>query len=926
MYIGVVMRKRVSEIFLSTKIRIPPLRRNLVNRPNLIQRLNDGLAQNNRLTLISAPAGYGKSTLLSEWAAQVNIPVAWLSLEKGENTPTRFWSYFFTALSTIPHLRQAGIGESILQALQSTQPPAMEMLLATLVNDLSILDEEAVLVLDDLHIITESQIHQDLIFLIEHLPLSTGSLHLVVASRMDPPWPMARWRARNELTELRASDLRFSYEEIFQFLYQTLQFKLSSQDVTALQARTEGWIAGLQMAAVTMQGRLKAQGSQGVSRFIESFTGSNRFILDYLMEEVVSQQPIEVRDFLQDTSILEQLTAPLCDALMGKQDSQMILDQMEQANLFLIPLDEERHWYRYHHLFAELLRKRLKQSQPEHITELNLRASQWYAENNFLSEAISHALDAGDIWRVNEYISGNALVMVDHVELLDVLSHFEQIPEVQICSKPWLCVAYAWVKAYVDPSGDMDRILLRAMESVGGVEGALERQYLTSHLDAVWAYEAWVKGRADLALNFIHTASENLAEDDWITRAHLLNIEGLALQYLDYLPEATQSFEAAIAAGKKCGRLQETFFAYTNLGFVNYLQGKLNRAFSLSQDVLSLAQAHFAYDRPGQVLSRMPILAYAYANMSLVQIEWNEVDEALANARRGVTLAEQWKQADALHFLLTCLSKALGAAGELDEAFTINQQAMRLAMNVSPWFKRLSIYNEVWLNLIKGDISAAANLFTEVESLISEELKHGGTYLVLKVSVYHAQRNYPGVLAALEGLMEGFEQAGKYWTLINAQPFQALALQALGREEEALKVIAHCLDLTDPEGYVRIFVERGAPMAKLLQAALSRGIKPGTINKLLLAFNIPVEAGQSGGSSFPPTRSKSLIAELIEPLSERELQVLRLLDSALTSEEIAGELFVSVHTVRTHIRNIYGKLDVHGRIEAVHKARDLGLI
>jgi LuxR family maltose regulon positive regulatory protein len=910
----------VSDILLATKIHLPPLHGNLVSRPHLIQRLNDGIAKNRRLTLISAPAGYGKSTLLSEWASQVGIPIAWLSLEKAENVPARFWSYFFTALSTIPHLHQAGMGEAISQALQSPKLPPMEALLANLVNDFAKLEGRAILVLDDLHAITESQIHQDMVFLIEHLPRSASGLHLVVASRMDPPWPLARWRVREDLNELRPVDLRFSYEEAVEFLNRVLPLALSSKDIVALQNRTEGWIAGLQMAAVTIQGRIKTQGPEGVSRYIETFTGSNRFILDYLIEEVISQQPEDINEFLYQTSILEQFTASLCDAVLERHDSQAILELVEQANLFLIPLDDERQWYRYHHLFAELLHKRLKETQPEHIIELHQRACNWYAENNFLSEAINHALDAGDIVRVNEFVSGNALAMVEHTELIDVLRHFEEITDHHFLSKPWLCIAYAWVKAYVDPSGGVDRILQQAEQGMIDVESALERQRLIGHLAAIRAYVAWVQGEADRALEFAHHALENLPEDDWETRSNVLHTEGSALEYLDNLPGAVQSYQAAIFAGQRTGRSHQTYFAYTSLAFAYLLQGRLRHAFSLCQQILGLAE------QSGQTSSSLPVLSHAYANMSEVQFEWNEIESAIYNARNSVALAEKWKQAETLNFALHCLPKPLGAAGDLETAFSVTQRGLQFAGNASNWFFRMSAYNEIWLNLLKGDITSADRRFQEVEPLVDESLKKGGHFLVTKVSLLEAKGNYPAVLAAVEEVVDGLEQKGKYWTLTNLLPFQAVALQALGREEEALSVIGHCLALTAPEGNVRIYLERGIPMLKLLRIASSRGLETKYIDKLLPAFNLTSPSDAPGASILLKTRSIFQIAALIEPLSEREIQVLRLLDSSLTSEEISRELYVSVTTTRTHIRNIYSKLGVHGRIEALQKSRELGLI
>jgi len=905
----------LSDFLLATKIHIPAVHGNLVSRQRLIQRLNDGLAQNQRLTLTSAPAGYGKSTLLSEWVSQLDLPVAWLSLEARENQPVRFWTYFLAALSTLPHLHQAGVGEGMRQALQFPEQPPVDVLLDNLVNDLAKLEQRAVLVLDDLHAITESQIHHDPVYLIDHLPQSDHSLRLVVASRSDPPWPLARWRVRKELSELRPVDLRFSYDETVQLLNQVLRLGLTPHDLAALQERTEGWIAGLQMAAVTMQARLTTQGAQGVSRFIENFTGTNRFIVDYLMEEVISQQPEERRDFLQATSILEQFTASLCDALLERQDSQAMLDQVDQANLFLIPLDDERQWYRYHHLFAELLRKSLKQAQPERITELHQRASEWYAENNFLAEAISHALDAGDVVRLNKFISGNALAMAEHAELQDVLRHFEQMPEEQICSKPWLCVAYAWVKAYVEPSREMDRILVKAMQSVNEVDDALERQQLTSHLDAVWAYVAWVKGKADLALEFVHTALENLPEDDWMTRSHSLNIKGLALQYLDHLPEAVQSFEAAVAAGQKTGRPYESFHAYTNWAFAEILRGRLHQAYSLSQYILNLA------DQSGFYSKGLPVLSYAYANMSIIQCEWNQVESAVALARQSVTLAERWSQADTLHFSLTCLSEALRAAGDLEAAFAANRRSMQLAVNVSPWFVKLSAYGEIMLNLANGEVAAAARRFAEVEATVEEEGRKG-SFLIPKAALLNAQGHFSDTLSTVDQVIGEIEQNGKMWVMMKLLPHQALALQALGRQEEALEVLSRCLAFAEEEGYVRAFVEQGAPMLKLLQAVSHRGVHTEYINRLLPALKI---AEISQMPVIPKTQPKDQIPTLLEPLSERELQVLRLLDSPLTSEEIGQELYISTNTVRTHIKNIYSKLGVNRRAEAVHLAKVIKL-
>jgi LuxR family transcriptional regulator, maltose regulon positive regulatory protein len=914
-----VRRNKVSDLLLATKIHIPPLHGNLVNRTHLIQRLNEG-AVKSQLTILSAPAGYGKSTLLGEWVSQLDIPAAWLSLERGENVPARFWKYFIAALIEIPHVRLTRSGESIFQALDSSQPAAMEVELIKLVNSLSGLQERVIMVLDDMHNITDPQIHQDLVFLIDHLKRSIGGMHLVIASRMDPPWPLALWRARGELSELHAADLRFDYDETASFFHQYLPVHLSSRDIATLQDRTEGWIAGLQMAAVSMQRRLVDQGPQGVSRFIESFSGSHRFILDYLMEEVILQQPAEVQDFLFATSIPEQFTAPLCNALVDRQDSQAILEQLERAHLFLIPLDDERQWYRYHHLFAELLRKWLKQRQPDRVAGLHERASMWYAENNMPSLAIRHALDAGNTALVNRYTSANVLAVVAHTELLDMLRHFEELPDQQIVENPWLGVPYALVKAFVNPTGDVERILILSEQGLANLENTASKQRHISILVGIRAYLAWLNGEADQALRFVHRAMDNLPENDRMTHAQLLNVEGLAYQLQLKLPEAIQSFEAALTAGQSMAGL---FSAMLNCNLVSaqFLQGRLRQTFSKCQSILMLA------NESDQGSKGLPFYNHLYATMSLVQLEWNNLESALHFARESVAMSEQWHQADSWQYTLSCLARALCAAGNLEEAFVINQRAMQQAVRVSPYYFRLSACDEIFLNLAKGDISKAAQRCAEIEPLMNDCEKRG-MFLLAKASLLYAQGLYDEILRVLEEPMRDLEQRGANGYLINLMPIQALALQALGKEDDALRTLRHCLALAVPEGYVRAFVERGAPMARLLKTALRQDIEPKYITELLSAIEAEGDFRAEGSfrdvSRTPASRFSD--AKLNEPLSERELEVLRYLNTNLSTIEIAREMILAPSTVRTHVRNIYHKLDVHGRIEAIQKAKDLNLI
>jgi LuxR family maltose regulon positive regulatory protein len=564
---------------------------------------------------------------------------------------------------------------------------------------------------------------------------------------------------------------------------------------------------------------------------------------------------------------------------------------------------------------CRIIEYRLKQIHPDRIKELHRRASRWYAENNVLSEAIIEALKANDILFVNELVSGNTLAIVEHNELLDVMRHFEDISDKEISQKPWFGVAYAWVKAYSEPTTGLDAILHQLECFLENVENASEKQRLIGHISAIRAYVAWVKGEAEKALEYTQTALANLPETDWTTRCNVFHTRGWVLQFLDRLPEAINSIERAIFAAQKTGRIQETFLPLTSLAYVYYLQGKLRLAFSVCEQILRVAEKS-----PWEV-NRNPYLAYAYSTLSMVQFEWNEIDDALSNAQTGVDLAEKWNQADIIHLALNTLSNALCAAGDIDGALNSHQRAIRLAENVSPWYLMLSISNEIQLLLAKGDISTAIRRFADLEPRWDE--KTSNTYLFTKALLQFEEGKMADLLTTLNEEMKELIKRGEILFFLRLLPLQALALYALGHLDEAVESIGCCLELAEPEGYVRIFIERGTPMLRLLRLAASRGGHTEYINLLLPVFKT---SKTLYGVKVERTQKDIKSLALLEPLSEREQQVLRLLQSTMTSEEISRELFISVNTTRTHIRNIYSKLDVHGRIEAIRKAKELELI
>jgi LuxR family maltose regulon positive regulatory protein len=917
----------MSIAILTTKIYIPQARSEIVARPRLIERLNEGLAC--KLTLVSAPAGFGKTTLLSQWiAASVNrhtINHCWFSIEKDDNDPARFWAYFIAALRSV----RPGIGKAVFEELQYPQPPAAETVLTTLINEISAQPGEVVVVLDDYHMIEAPSIHKALFFLLDHLP---RQLHLVIASRADPPWPLARLRSRQEIIELRAKDLRFTSDEAGAFLNKIMNLRLSSEDVYALEKRTEGWIAGLQMSAISMQGR------SDLSSFIADFTGSNRYILDYLLEEVLHQQPPEIEDFLLKTSILERLSAPLCDAVIGDQKtwekgisppptplinypshSQELLEQLERANLFIVPLDSERRWYRYHHLFSDLLYNHLNRTWPEQVRELHSRASRWLEENDQATEALGHALDAGDIERAAHLAEQNALALLDHGQLDTLVSWLEAFSEEMVHSRPWLCVARAWVFVYRGQTDLVAHLLRDAEKCFSGESAQYPDQRLIGHMATIRAYDAWLQGRPKLAVEFAQRAMEALPEQDRRARSLAATTLGLALQNCGDLPGAGQALQQAVAIGRQAGNTHITVFAYGCLAYQHILRGQLHQAYAICQEGLKFAEEAGGEAWRGDF--KMPILGNIYATSSYVLSLWNDQASAIRDARQGVDLATQWGQADTLHFARTSLIGALLSAGDLDEAGQILQAAKHSANQTSPWFIEISEAQEAGLNLAKGDVDAAYRWVQANGLDFQAEIHDVSDRPLTRAAVLIAQHKFDLALQLLDKTSAHYEKLGYIVYAIQAKVLRALAYQGQGQTDAALSVLAYALSLAESEGIARPFLDKGARMAGLLSLAVAKEMGGGYAGKLLAM--VEDRAGSVLASGLPSSVNKEI--GLIEPLSQREREVLRLLNSYLSSTEIAAELYISTYTVRSHIKNIYSKLNVHNRREAIERAKELDL-
>lgn len=889
---------------IQTKLIVPPIRPGWVKRPHLISQLNAGLEH--KLILVSAPAGYGKSTLLSEWVHQSPIPAVWLTLESADNSPSRFWSYFISTLQAVPALRDSLAKESLL-GLEGILPAASpEESLTSLVDAIARSPDPFILVLDDLHLITDTSVHKGLVFLLEHLPASADGMHLVVASRMDPPWPLARMRARAQTVELRTRDLRFTPEEATRFLNQTMGLSLTANDVAQLDQRTEGWIAGLQIAALSMQKQ------DDIPAFLERFSGSHRFILDYLIEEVLAQQPPRMIEFLLKTSILDKLTSSLCDVVTGTPGSQELLVQLEQSNVFLTSIDDEQRWYRYHHLFGDLLRKQLMTNRAADVPALHSRASEWYEANGNLREAILHALQADDMRLVARLVSGNILLLAEGEDLPELLERFQSTRLEDICSRPWLCISVAWAKAYTAQMDEAESLIDRMEASLTGKVSEEEQAHLMGHGLTIRAYVQWLKGSFEKAVDISREALVRIPPDDALERANILVIMGLALGNTGNNSDAIHTFRDAVSFSLKSGNRYLYIYASSCLVYALKGIGQLRESFEICQETIRFAE---------QSDEDYFVLAIGLGARGDILRLWNELHESLKSAQQAVALAEKWKQADTLHFSLTVLTDSYLALGDFKEAGNTIQRSKWIARNVSDWFMDISEFQEAKLNLACGN----RDQFLQWKQRRCIPGAMSIMYYPVLARYLIIQKEYTEALKVLNDGISRLQEAGYWGRTIELYLMRAVVFSTLGKMEKAMSSLAVGLEMGEPEGYVYLFVIQGKPLEKLLRQAVRKGIHAEFAQKLLDVM--AAEAAKGRGVDSASHAKKQVKGEsLPEPLSERELEVLRLLNSKLSVPEIASELTVAPSTARTHIRVVYSKLGVHGRLEAIQKARDLGLI
>jgi LuxR family maltose regulon positive regulatory protein len=919
------------EQLLATKLYIPHTRPELVSRLRLTEKLNDGLYR--KLTLVSAPAGFGKTTLLSEWVQSICksdplVAIAWLTLDDGDNDHVRFLTYFIAALNQAVGIETA-IGKGSLSMLQSLQPPPIETILTPLINEIANIPNRILLVLDDYHLIEAQPIHEILIFLLENIP---PPMHLVIATREDLNLPLARLRAREQLTEIRAADLRFKSTEVTKFLNQIMGLSLSVENIAALERRTEGWIAGLQLAAISIRGH------DNVTSRIKSFTGSHRFVLDYLIAEVLEQQSEKVQTFLLQTSILNRLTGPLCDAVCfentetttGQENSQATLEILERANLFIVPLDDERRWFRYHHLFADLLRQRLHQTQPEQVTTLHTRASKWYEQNGLVDEAIDYALSAEDIERGVHLIEQHVDTMWAHGEYAKLRRWLEGLPDELVLSRPQLSIFRAWELFASGRPDTAERFLQAAelaydrdTEQVSEVESQSQDQISKSNglrvRGRAAAIQAWIvayrRDNIPGLIQHLRQALEYLPDQDLQWRVAVATTLGDTHAYSGDLLAAYQARLEALKACEAAGNNYLYIYNSAKLALNLNVQGQLLQALELCQQ-----RVHFANECG---MSHTAVVGWLLAIMGDVLAETNDLNEAFDLAKKSLKLTERSGDVNMLGWSCLCMTKVLFSKGKMTDAEEIVLKLEKIAHEsiVPTWIMGMNAawHSRIWL---AQDKLEAASQWVEERGLDpdKEPTHMSGYEYVALARILITQGRMDETKRLLNLILEAAEVGGYIMREIEVMILQALAYQAEGNTTAAMKNLEHAFNIAEPRGFYRIFVDEGPSMAPLLYEALERNISQNYVKRLLQAF--PIDESEQLDSS----KAQSTGFDYIEPLSDREIEVLQLISEGLSNAIIASRLFLSLGTVKTHARNIYGKLGVHNRTEAVARARVLGIL
>ena len=914
---------------LSTKLYIPPVRAGAIARPRLTEKLLSGINHPGSFIMLSGPAGFGKTTLLSKFVAQIQQPVAWLSLDEGDSDPNRFWSYLIAACQSV----FSEVGETALALLRAPQPVPEDTIPTLLINDLASQNHALVLILDDYHTIQNPLLQASILFLLDHLP---NNLHLIVSTRTDPPWPLARFRARNQLIEIRAQDLRFNLDEAAEFLNHTMGLSLSADALSALEERTEGWIAGLQLAALSMQGR------GDVGSFIQAFTGSHVYIAEYLVDEVLKRQPEEMQTFLLQSSILDQLNAELCDAVTICQDGRTKLKALQQANIFIIPLDDEGRWFRYHHLFADLLKARLQNSQPKaSVQELHHRAARWYEQNGMIVEAVDHALAAADYLTAARLVEETALPMILQAHVRTVERWLQAIPSEYVEKSPKINMAYAWMNLLrgrlpeAIPFIDRLQIIFSQTET-DPWSVSLQAEWL-----AIQAELLMSQGKPSQSRDLAIQAHKMLPEVDPNIRSMIYVTLAKAYQQTFDYDRAAEVFQMLVQDARRIGDMTFEVLGTSGQAQMVLKQGRLHRTYEI---------VHEAIRRLELSGKKVPFSATLYGELGEVYFHWHQFDLAREYQHRAMEVSGKSGYSDPEIYFHLMLSKISQMEGDLEGSIREMEQASHLAGIIPPVMIRENVIaQQVRVDLATDRLAAAEQLLEaegfhfgktfDFPALAPEApvtLEAGLLYnSALRVLLYHAIKEQDpsrlrcGIELA-ERVFQGERQCQHLPVALETLLLLSQMYAILGDPQKSLTTAAKALELAEPEGFISTFIEEGKPvadiLAELLNGNLPEKVRPEYIQQLLAAYPNPLDP-QEKARPLPAAKSPAAgIQPLVEPLSAREMEVLQLIANGDSNQTIAEKLVITVSAVKKHTGNIYGKLNVNSRTQAISRARQVGLL
>jgi LuxR family maltose regulon positive regulatory protein len=892
----------MDEQLLKTKLVTPLTRSGLVARPRLIKRLNldlkraDGFGR--KLTLVCAPAGFGKTTLVGEWLRSGEHTNTWLTLDENDNDPSKFLTYLLGAFRQV----KRGFGSTLQEMLDAPQPPAAGLIMTALVNEIVAVSKPFILALDDYHLIQLPAIHQQIGFLVEYMP---ANLHLVIVTREDPPLPLSNLRAQRQLLEVRQNDLIFTIDEVGDFLITVEGLDLSAEDIAALAQRTEGWAAGLQLAALAMQGTLSMQGAEDVSGFVRSFTGSNRYILDYLFEEVFNKQSPEIQDFLLKTAVLDRFCAPLCGFMLADKDEgieetgrisstnyQQTLEHLEHANLFLIPLDDHREWYRYHSLFADLLRHRLRLVENIPVQSLHLKAFQWFEHNDYPTEAVQHALQAAAWDSAAQLIEREYEGMLKRGQLVTLLSWLQRFPKEEVFARPRLSLNYCWPLVLSGQTDQAEAVLAQIEPNLP------DTPVFRGDCAALRAFIARSRGDHEGTVAASKEALSFLPENEISLRSVLAVNLAIAHWHNGQLQEAEGVLREVREhyAGTDNRYAQVTGLVFENR--VLAAQGHLRRA-------------HQAYQPLVEMGGGIPIQALVYMDLGALHYEWNDLENGARFFRESIAVSERTHNGEFQISGYTQMARLQLASGEIGEAVKAVQRAQHLLQEhtVTPLNRARNAAFQVQLALAQGDIPGAKAMAEQAGQ--NADVHPFYPFLGLTPArLLLAQDQMSAARSTLNDRFEKASQAGWGYGLLAIRVLRALAAEDM---QVALDDLIPALRQAQADGYIRTFVDAGQPLVPLLREAARQGVTPEYVGEILAAMGesvVPME--QDGGA-------------LVEALSERELEVMRLVAAGLSNREIADQLVLSLGTVKTHIHHIYGKLEVRNRAQAIARARELKL-